>query len=1142
MSNRLKCKSRFFAAFLSRCAICLAGPLCAFGQATTGTISGAVQDVHGGVVASAIVKVRNLDTNIKRWLATDLEGRFRFAGLAVGPYELTVEHSGFAKYMRGPIMLLLNQDAVVNPILKVAAATDTVTVTEDAPLLNTTTPEVGVRFDERRLTDLPTLPSPSSGNGGFRDVFAFALAAPGVSQLNSGNQVFTTGTNFSVNGTRVRSNAFMIDGQDSNDAGVTGREQAMNNPEIVQEFRLITNQFSAEYGWAAGSVVSLVTKSGTNGFHGSAFWFHNDNVLNSCSNLDKRAGLADTRFCSSLSGSREGAPFRIENQVGGTLGGPMRRNRTFFFGSVQRWTDRALGSGTSISGVPTDAGKALLQPVAASRPQVAALLQFVPGAAAQDTHPSGNQTFASYCIGGGTLPTCSGGTRFDVPTGTITASAPFFFNNWQASGRIDHTFNARHSMGGRYLFGDGEQGGAGQVTPPGLTTNDSSRTQAMSVFVNSVFNPYVMNEFRISWQRSANVSSPTDPSSETIPSVEVPELGLTGFAADPSRTAIGLAVNSPNSGWNNTYQLQETIASTRGAHALKFGLDLRRVDKKSIFFPFIRGRLTYPTSQAGLQLPAGTVSIQRFIDDVAAVASINKPLPGGQEIQYFRWNDYFFFAHDSWRIRHTLFLSMGLRYEAPGNALASLYTVSDAIQAANGGDAVFRLEPRPGRDLNNLQPRVGFSWNPRTDGDSWLHFLTGGNRVVVRGGYARTNDYQFTTLAQVVGRSFPFVAALNRPGLANAFTTLPTLNPNLSDRSALNMQTRTVLDADFRSPIADQFSLEIQREVDPDTVLRVGYVGTKGTALFQTVDGNPRTLCSAVPIRIDDPTNGDFTVLGCPRVNPAAGVIRIYANTASSIYHSLQLSVERRFKRGLSAGAHYTWSSFIDTASDPFNASVRGEVAIAQNSFDRGADRARSTYDRPQRFSVNAVYELPFYREQTGALGRMLGGWQIGGFFTLQSGSPFGPLNGSDPTAALSGIDALVGNPIRPNLNTNLPISSMTLKELQQAGGSSLFTTLAPCTRIGATSTCAPSDRFGNVGRNVLRADGLGNLDLSVSKSTRLFVEGHKLQVRADFFNLTNTRNFGIPEARISNPSGFLDEGSTDGGNRRIFLGLKYSF
>ena len=219
-----------------------------------------------------------------------------------------------------------------------------------------------------------------------------------------------------------------------------------------------------------------------------------------------------------------------------------------------------------------------------------------------------------------------------------------------------------------------------------------------------------------------------------------------------------------------------------------------------------------------------------------------------------------------------------------------------------------------------------------------------------------------------------------------------------------------------------------------------------------------------------------------------------------------------------------------------------GEKWPSQNSFDRDADRARSAYDRPQRFSANAIYELPFGRTNAGVLGRLWGGWQIGTLLTFQSGTPFGPLNGSDPTAALSGIDALVGNAIRPNLNTSLPIASMTLTEIRQAGGTSLFGTLAPCARIATTLTCAPNDRFGNVGRNVLRGDGIGNLDLSVSKTTRIFGERHRLQIRADFFNLTNTRNFGIPEARISNPAGFLDEGSTDGGNRRIFVGLKYSF
>lgn len=1120
------------------CAACLLSASDVLSQ-TTGTISGTVRDPNGAVAAGAKVTVRKVDTNAQRGLMTEADGRFRFAGLVVGPYELTVEHKGFARYVRGPIILLLNQEAIVNPVLQISVAAETITVINDAPLLNTTSPEVSVRFDERRLTDLPTLPP--SGGGGFRDVFAFALSAPGVSQLNSGNQVLATGTNFSANGSRARSNSFIIDGQDSNDPASTGREQVVNNPEAVQEFRVITNQFSAEYGRAAGSIVSLVTKSGTNEFHGSTFSFHNDNALNSCGNLDKRAGLTDPRFCSPLAHGRGGAPFRIENQFGVALGGPIHKDRSFFFGSIQRWTNRQLGSGTSIAGVPTDAGRALLQSTVGARPQVSALLQFVPGATTQGRSSGGNPTFASYCTSGGTLPSCFGGMRVDIPTGTITGSAASFFDNWQASGRVDHTFNARNSIGGRYLFNDSVQGGVGQATPPGLTTENLTRTHAVTAFLTSTLTPRVLNELRISWQRLSTGISATDPTSETIPSIEVPELGLTGFAFSDSRTAIGLAVNLPQSRINNTYQLQETLGWTHGSHALKFGIDFRRVDLRNIFFPFIRGRLTYPTSQAGLGLPAGTVSIQNFIDDLAAVANINKPLLGGQVDQHFKWDDYFFFMQDTWQVHPTLVLSLGLRYEAPGNALASLFSVSDAIQAANGGSPAFRLDPRPGRDLNNFQPRLGFSWNPKTGDRTWYRFLTGVNKLVLRGGYARTNDYVFTTLATLTGNSFPFVGSISRPGLANAFTILPTLNPDLSDPVALGLLDRTRLDAHFHSPTTDQFSLEIQRELDENTVLRIGYVGTKGTGLFQTLDGNPRTLCSEVPIRLDNPTTGAFTVLGCPRFDPSSGAIRVYANTGSSIYHSMQLSLDRRFKRGFGAGAHYTWSSFIDTASDPFNASVRGEVAIAQNSFDRRAERARSTYDRPQRFSVNAVYELPVYRSQRRAIGRLLGGWQVTGLLTLQSGTPFGVLNGSDPTAALSGIAGLVGDPIRPNIKTNLAISKMSIQEIMEAGGSSLFSTLAPCTRIGTTLTCAPGQRFGNAGRNVLRGDGIGNLDLSVSKTTRLFAEHHTLQFRADFFNLTNTRNFGIPEARITNP-GFLDEKSTDGGNRRIFVGLKYSF
>ena len=1096
------------------------------GQATTGTISGVVSD-GTAPVPGAVVTVHDLDTNATRSVTTEADGRFYFLGLPVGPYEITVEKQGFGKYQQGPIVLLLNQVAVVNVSLKLSSLSETITVTADAPLLNTTNPEVGVRFDTKRLTDLPTNPPP--GGGGFRDAFAFALSAPGVSQLNSGNSNFASGTNFSVNGTRPRGNNFVIDGQDSNDPSVTGRQQVINNTDIIQEFHLITNQFAPEYGRAAGSVVNVITKGGTNDFHGSAFWYYSSNAMNARTNLDKAAGFVDT-------------PFYNEHQFGGTVGGPIIKNKTFFFGSLQRWTIRKLGSGTTISGVPTTPGDALLQSSVGARPQVAALLKFVPGALTQGKESkSGNPTFASFCNGGGSLPNCTGGTRVNVPTGSITGAISSPFNNWQGSGRLDHRFNAMHSIGGRYLYSDSVQTGIGQATPPGLSTNNLSRTQALTAFLTSSFTPTTLNDLRASWQRLASNTTPTDPASLTIPSIEIPEMGMTGFNSDTSRTALGLAVNQPQFRFNNTYQLQDTFSWNKGSHAMKFGIDFRRIDVKSFFVPTIRGRLNYPTVQptGANALPAGTVSIQSFIDDNAAVADINQPLPGGAIINYYKWYDYYVFAQDTWAITHRFSLTYGLRYETPGNALASLYPLNDSIAQANGGGSGFLLSPRPGRDTDDWQPRVGFNWNPLFSNHGVLGWVSGGDNLVVRGGYARTNDYAFINLALNVASSFPFVAASSRGPLPNAFTQLPQTAPNLSNPAAVALLTRTVLAGDFRSPDAEQFSLEVQRQIKSNNVLRVGYVGTKGTGLFQTLDGNPRTLCSAVPITLD--ANGKLkSVLGCPRVDPTRGVIRLRANAGSSIYHSLQVSYDRRFSNGFTAGAHYTWSAFIDSSSDTFNPSARGEVAIAQNSFDLRSDRARSTYDRPQRVSVNWVYELPFFRGQPGLAGHILGGWQIAGFLTFQSGSPWSPLNAADPTNALGGIDGLVGSAIRPNLNTTLNVFGMSSADILANGGSALFTRLAPCKQIGTTATCAPGDRFGNVGRNILRSDRLKLADVSVSKSMRI-TEHQSFQLRLDMFDMTNTRNFGIPEARITN-SGFAHQESTNGGARNMYVGLRYTF
>jgi hypothetical protein len=766
------------------------------------------------------------------------------------------------------------------------------------------------------------------------------------------------------------------------------------------------------------------------------------------------------------------------------------KDRTFFFGSYQKWTDRRLATGNTLNGAPTEAGRQMLQQAAGTSPQVAALLKFLP--AAQTPLPDKTAAFTVN------------GTAYTVPLGAISGSAGRRIDDDQVLGRVDQQINQRHALSGRYMFTNDDDAGKDQVTPPHFTTVTKARQQAANVWLTSTLSSRMVNEVRAAYLRYASNSTAEDPTSQEIPSIEISDLGLSGTNAGSSRTAIGLAVNLPQFRFNNTYQIQDNLAFTSGNHAFKVGADLRRLQVKTFFYPKTRGALTYS-------------SLQRFVDDVADAASINKPLPGGEEILHYNWYDVFLYGQDEWKVTRSFTLNFGLRYELPGNTINSLVSANNKVVAAAGGDERYRFTPIPSRDTNNFEPRFGFNWNPRRAAGGPLGWLTGGDKLVLRGGYSRVHDYEFLNMPINIASSFPFLGAITLPtvaqpsgqvGVNNAFTSVSTAVLALNNPLTL---TRTIVGSDYRAPLADQYSLEIQREMTSNLVLRVGYVGTKGNGLFQTIDGNPNLPYPYSSTRVD----------------PTRGVIRLRANAASSIYHSLQVSAEKRLSTNFSAGVHYTWSAFIDTASEIFNASS-GEVAVAQDSFNRRADRARSAYDRPQRLSANFVYELPFFRGPQGVVNRVLGGWQFNAFLTFQSGAPFTVLNGTDPTGALSGIDSLVGNAIRPNQVTTLDTSRMSVAELIQAGGASLYQRL-------------PNDvRVGNVGRNTLRADGIGNADVGFIKNTRIN-ERQNVQFRVEMYNFTNTRNFGIPEGRV-NSSNFLNQWGTDGGNRRIIMALRYLF
>jgi outer membrane receptor protein involved in Fe transport len=1031
--------------------VCLAGLMPA--QVTTAEVLGTIKDATGAVVTGAKVTARNVDTNQARELTTSVDGRFRFTQLPTGNYEVIVEKSGFGKYVRGPITLRIGADAEFEISLAVAGVNEVVTVTGDAPQINTTNAEVGVNFDVKRIMDLPLAPN--------RNVLNLALGVAGVSQLSSGNSGFTSGgVSFSVNGMRTRSNNFMIDGGDSNNASVGGSVQEINNPDVVAEFRLVTNQFLPEYGRAAGSVVNIITKSGTNAFHGSAFWSHNDNKLNARSNLDKRTF---TR-----------APWRVENLFGGTVGGPIAKDKTFFFVSGLRWYDRQFQSGTAITGAPTAEGQELLRRIVGSQPQVAALLAHLP---------------AAQTPTGATRPFTWAGQTYNVPLGTLSGAGAVQSDIWQWTYRVDHRLNDKFRLMGRYMLDD-RISVSGQTVPPGLTSQSPAGRNAMSVNLDYTVGPTMFNSTRLNFQRISSQTIAADAKAITIPNIEIAELGLTGFNAAASRTAIGLAVNLPQSQALTNYQLANDFGWLKGSHSMKFGFDFRRQDQNQDFNPTLRGRLNY-------------VSLNDFVNDIGQVASINVLLPGVPRWQGYKYYDYAFYLQDEWRVLPRLTLTYGMRYETPGNPAEWLSKVNQKVVAANNNNPGYVFAPVPPRDKNNWAPRFGFNFK-----------LTG--KTVLRGGYSRTYDLVFNNIYLNIFSAWPFTQVVALPArTTNAFRTINGIAfQGLAPPAITNplLVTRTMVANDFRAPYAEQFSFQVQRTLAADWALTMGWVGTKGTALFQTVDGNPMI-----------PGTG-----GVWRVNGLEGIRRLRANTGSSIYHSFQTSLEKRLSKNFALASHYTWSAFIDDQSEIFNASVAGEVAVAQDSFNRRADRGRATYDRPHRLSMNGVYELPWLRDQQGVAGRLLGGWQITGFLTFQAGAPFSPLDGGDPGFRLSGIDSLVGNSIRPNLNTTQALSSMTVNEILAAGGASLFS------RVTAASP------LGNAGRNILRADGINNLDFTIQKNFKVS-ESNTLMFRSEFYNSGNTRDYGIPEARVNNP-GFAQQGNTNGGNRRIVFLLRYMF
>jgi TonB dependent receptor-like, beta-barrel len=607
-----------------------------------------------------------------------------------------------------------------------------------------------------------------------------------------------------------------------------------------------------------------------------------------------------------------------------------------------------------------------------------------------------NGTFATFTIPGQPLR--------QVELGDFTGSAQFVFDDHQGSVRLDHTFNKKNLFYVRYRFDSQHSSGDGQVTPPGLTLVNELRSSALVMVLNSILTSRSSNEARLAWIRFSSRGDAEFPLSKTIPGMNIPGLGMVASNAQGARLALGFPPTQPGFREHDTYQLNDAFSYVTATHSLKFGVELRRTDARLLGILNTRGTLGYGSPAP---LPGQPVNISNFVNDIAQAPTKSFLMAGSDSEGFYRWHEFYAFAQDEWRIRNNLMLTLGVRYEYPGDPFNYLRELNGRILPANGNNPVFNLGPIPQVDANNFMPRIGFNWNPRTDKNGLIGLFTGGDKLVISGGYARTYDPIFMNLYVNIALSFPFVATLTMP-TTNAFVAIR--DTTVPDLSQANRFARTLFSSDIRSPAMDQISIETQRELTNDLLMKIGYIRTRGTALLQPVDGNP---CLPLPA-------------SCTRMNPNIGRVGLTTNAGSSTYDALQASLTKRLSRNFSAGLHYTWSTLIDDVTDVIPAST-SEFARSQNSFDRRADRARSGYDRPHRLTGNFVYELPFYQHQTGTTGKLFGGWQLNSFFTFQSGAPFTVTLGSDPNGS--------GNPIRPNLNTNLDLSSMTIREILAAGG-----------------------------------------------------------------------------------------------------------
>lgn len=1066
-------------------------------QTSKGFVAGVVEDQNGAAVSNAAVKITNLTTGVARDTVTDNSGSFRLDAVDPGAYMLEASAQGFKTAKLDRIEVNAAQTLNLPIKLEIGSPTEQVVVSATNEVVIQSADGTRVNtLGEREIRDLPVL--------GLNPVnLVFTL--PGVADVGGANGVaggFVQGTEFSINGLRPRANNQLIDGLDNNDNSITGQVYQPTVRDAYSQVTVLGGDYSAEFGRAGGGVVNVITRSGSNEFHGSAY----DIIQNS-------AFDALTPGQKSQSSLTE-VPQFSQNTFGGSFGGPVIKNKLFFFGTFQADLVRA-GAVAGRAVVPTQAGINQLRslfPVGAS-PNLDQYLAIV-----------GDLRGATNLI---QVPL--GGGRDPIEFGTATRFSAQPVNTYDYLARVDWTSSDKNSVSFRYLankqlfsnqFPDPSTGIAGSQFS-GFEIDVPSLTQNMYISDTYVFSPKTVNEARFGYGRFNLFFGPRDESLQT----SGPQFLFNGTTI----STVGLSPSFVQGRIFNNFQFQDTLTHTVGNHTLRVGTDILMQRAKQFVPINTRGQLVFA---AGGGFPA----FGNFVDSFSGVGSGAAAKVFGAGLDYPDVTNQAYFINDSWKIRPNLTLNLGLRYENFG-AVAN----NAAFPAFTGFDAPLQTRVEQERDNNNFGPRVSFAYSPSFD-SGWPGKLFGKDQTVIRGGFAVNYDVFFNNILSNIMATSPnalgttvFGATVGGRGIPN-FT-----EASLPSTLVANPQAgQNTIPSDLKNPATYVWNFGIQRELPGHNVLDVAYVGTRGTHLFINEQLNPGIPGSTNP-------NG--------RAFATRGSVISRTNGGDSQYHGLQMRLERSFRNNFLYRATYTYQKTIDnTNSEVFG--TTGGNSVGSNPFDRSVDVGLADFDVPHIFTFSGLWDIPAVG--SGFWKNVTGGFQLAGIWRYQSGNVSSPfITGIDLNGDLSGTNdrPSISNPLAPATSVGFANSLAGGQGCGVSATGFFDINCNPVTLNDVRYLVDPSIRTGIAGRNTLRAPSYNTFDMSLQRSFKLpFTpwEQDRFEIRMEYFNVFNTPIFrfevgGFASGDVTDPNfnrPDLNSGASVGtsGARSGRLQLRYVF